>query len=235
VKTAAFFDVDGTLLRGFIIHSFPRYLGERGIVDPVFSRRIDLLIDAYRRGNATYRAMAEQVPRIYADAITGVEVNRVREAAQGFTDTHLSHSIYQYTRALVDLARRHFEVVIALSGSPEEPVQKLHSLGFNSEHGSVFESRDGVYTGKILSNLILGEEKAAKMRQVAGQLDVDLKRSAAFGDTGEDVPMLESVGLPIVINPTEGMKQICQERGWRSFTPEDLPRGIERLLVQTKM
>lgn len=234
MKTAAFFDIDGTLLRGFIIQSFPRYLLEKGLIDPIYSRRIDLTIAAYRRGNTTYREAAEGVSRHYVEAIKGLDVNRVRDAAQGFMDKHLSHSIYPYTQAIIDIARRRFDFVLALSGSPEEPVQKLHRLGFHAEYGSVFETQDGIYTGKIKNNLILSEGKIEKILKISEELTIDLSKSAAFGDSDQDAPMLMLVGLPIVLNPTPEMKLISIDRKWHTFTIEDLPKALERLLAHTE-
>ena len=234
MKTAAFFDIDGTLLRGFIIQSFPRYLLEKGLIDPIYSRRIDLTIAAYRKGNTTYREAAEGVSRHYVESIKGLDVNRVRDAAQGFMDKHLSHSIYPYTQAIIDIARRRFDFVIALSGSPEEPVQKLHRLGFHAEYGSVFETKDGIYTGKIKNNLILSEGKIEKILKITEELTLDLSKSAAFGDSDQDAPMLELVGQPIVLNPTPEMKLISTSHKWHTFIGEDLPKSLERLLAHTE-
>ena len=234
MKSAAFFDIDGTLIRGFIIQSFPRYLLEKGLIEEIYSRRIDLTIAAYRRGNTTYRETVEMVSKHYAEAIRGRDVNRVKEAAQGFMDKHLSHSIYPYTQAVIDIAIRRFDFVLALSGSPEEPVQKLHRLGFHAEYGSSFETKDGIFTGRISKNLNLSEEKIEKIMKISDELTIDLSKSAAFGDSDQDAPMLEKVGLPIVINPTPEMKLLSADHNWRAYTNEDLPKALERLLAHSE-
>ena len=174
------------------------------------------------------------VSKHYAEAIRGRDVNRVKEAAQGFMDKHLSHSIYPYTQAVIDIAIRRFDFVIALSGSPEEPVQKLHRLGFHAEYGSSFETKDGIFTGRISKNLNLSEEKIEKIMKISDELTIDLSKSAAFGDSDQDASMLEKVGLPIVINPTPEMKLLSADHNWRAYTNEDLPKALERLLAHSE-
>jgi phosphoserine phosphatase len=57
--SCAFFDVDGTLLEGFMIQSFPRFLADKGIVDSKYPNKIDEVALAYVSGRSSYRQAAE--------------------------------------------------------------------------------------------------------------------------------------------------------------------------------
>jgi len=222
VRSCALFDVDGTLLRGFIVQSFPRYLADQGVINPSFADRIDEVVRSYSSGATNYRYAVENVPSMYAEAIRGVEEAAVRKHAEEYMRGHMPASIHAYARDLVGAVRRNVDLVIALSGSPTEPIQFVKALGFNHAYGSVFEARDGVYTGKMLWNLILGERKAEYAKFVAERHGFSLRRTAGFGDSDQDAQTMQLTGLPIALNPSGAMREICLVRGWRMYTTETI-------------
>ncbi|MFH0849386.1 MAG: haloacid dehalogenase-like hydrolase [Candidatus Bathyarchaeota archaeon] len=222
MRSCALFDVDGTLLRGFIVQSFPRYLADQEVISKGFSDRIDEVVRNNSRGAADYRHAAETVPAIYAEAIRGVEEASVRRHAEDYMRGHVPASIHPYARQLVRAVRGKVDLVIALSGSPTEPIQCVKALGFHHAYGSVFEARDGVYTGKIDWNLILGERKAEYAGIIAEKHGFSLRRTAGFGDSDQDAQTLQATGLPIALNPSDAMREICRARGWRMYTTETI-------------
>ena len=228
MRSAALFDVDGTLLRGFIIQSFPRYLADHGVIDQGSSDRIDEVFRSYEKGAAEYRYAAEMVPAIYAEAIEGVEESTVKRHAYDYMRAHVPSSILPYTAELIERVREKVNLVIALSGSPAEPIQWVAALGFHQAHGSVFEVKNGVYTGEITWNLILGERKAQYAREVAEAHGVDLSRTVSFGDSDQDAQTMSLTGLPIALNPSDAMRELCEAKGWRAYTSEtiDIPEIV---------
>ncbi|OGD48458.1 hypothetical protein A3K69_05430 [Candidatus Bathyarchaeota archaeon RBG_16_57_9] len=225
MRSAAIFDVDGTLLRGFIIQSFPRYLADQGVIQPRFSDRIDEVFHSYDRGATPYRHAAETIPSIYAESIRGIEETTIRRHAAEYMKSHIPASIHPYARSLVEAIRAEVDLTIALSGSPAEPIQSVKRLGFHHAYGSVFETRDGAYTGKVDWNLILGERKAEYAKIVAVRHGIDLSRTAAFGDSDQDAQTLQATALPLALNPSGAMREICEAQGWRIYTTEtiDIP------------
>jgi HAD superfamily hydrolase (TIGR01490 family) len=232
MSSCALFDVDGTLLRGFIVQSFPRYLADQGVIRARFADRIDEVVRSYGSGATDYRHAAENVPSIYAEAIRGVEEAAVRKHAKEYMRGHVAASIHPYARDLVGALRGKADLVIALSGSPTEPIQFVKALGFDKAYGSVFEAKDGVYTGEILWNLILGERKAEYARMIAETHGFSLRRTAGFGDSDQDAQTMQLTGLPIALNPSDAMREICLARSWRMYTTEtiDVPE-IARLVA----
>jgi putative phosphoserine phosphatase/1-acylglycerol-3-phosphate O-acyltransferase len=228
MRSAAIFDVDGTLLRGFIVQSFPRYLADHGVIDKRLSDRIDEVFRSYDTGAADYRYAAETVPAIYAEAIEGVEESTVKRHACDYMRAHVPSSILPYTAELIERIREKVDLIIALSGSPAEPIQCMAALGFHHAYGSVFEVKNGVYTGEITWNLIMGERKAQYAREVAEAHGVDLSRTVSFGDSDQDAQTMSLTGLPIALNPSGAMRELCEARGWRAYTSEtiDIPEIV---------
>ncbi len=74
--------------------------------------------------------------------------------------------------------------------------------------------RDGLLTGQIAGVHPRGQNKRCSWRNWPANQGLDLSRAFAYGDHGEDVPVLECVGHPVAVNPTRLLKREAQGRGW---------------------
>ncbi|MGH3000004.1 MAG: HAD family hydrolase, partial [Gaiellaceae bacterium] len=86
-------------------------------------------------------------------------------------------------------------------------------LGFDGALGTVCEVRDGAYTGKALRALH-AENKAGCVRELAERHGYDLAECTAYSDSHTDLPFLEEVGKPVVVNPDRELRRIAAARGW---------------------
>ena len=221
-KSCAFFDLDGTLLRGFIIQAFPRFLADSGFIEPRYPDEIAEVGSRYSSGRISYREAAEIVPEKYASAVRGKNLDDVKRYASRFMATYVPEHAFPYSIPLINEMRTLFDLTVVLSGNPHHVIAELKPLGFDKIYGSIFELNNGEYSGEVSTNLILGEEKARLVRKISRELSLDLSKSIAFGDSDQDAPMLSLVGIPVAVNPNEKMKEICEMKGWRWFTTEDL-------------
>ena len=85
---------------------------------------------------------------------------------------------------------------------------------------------DGLYTGRLIGGLNYGELKVEPMRRFAADHGIDLDESWAYSDSVSDLPMLELVGHPIVVNPDAPLARIAAERGWPVMRFEKLGRTM---------
>jgi phosphoserine phosphatase len=77
------------------------------------------------------------------------------------------------------------------------------------------EEENGVYTGELSGTPVAGEARARMLASFARRRNVDLSRSYAYADSISDLPMLEAVGNPMVINPDARLRAAAKERGWQ--------------------
>jgi HAD superfamily hydrolase (TIGR01490 family) len=221
LQNGAFFDVDGTLIKGFIIQSFPSFLARAGMIDSSFSIRINSIISDYQSGQITYRSAAETVPLLYASALQGLAVEQIRNYAKEFVKFYAPKNQFSFAKELVYRVRKVVDVVVAVSGSPVETVSEL-DLGFDRVYGTVLEVSNGLYTGAVTSNLILGETKAQVVRRICQDFELDATKSMAFGDTDQDIPLLSMTGCPVAINPNKPLRDYCASKNWVILSNHDL-------------
>jgi HAD superfamily hydrolase (TIGR01490 family) len=72
----------------------------------------------------------------------------------------------------------------------------------------------GLYTGEPLGPLCYGPGKVIHARELAQKAGVPLEQCAFYTDSTSDLPMLEAVGRPVVINPDPRLRRIAARRGW---------------------
>jgi len=76
------------------------------------------------------------------------------------------------------------------------------------------EERDGKWTGQILGEAMFGEAKARAIIKLAEEMDLDLSKSWAYGDSAQDRWMLASVGHPLMLNRTAQLARIAWKQDW---------------------
>ena len=77
------------------------------------------------------------------------------------------------------------------------------------------EHVDGVYTGRLVGDMLHGEGKAIAVRALAESEGLDLERCYAYSDSSNDLPMLSLVGDACAINPDARLRHHARQQGWR--------------------
>ena len=118
----------------------------------------------------------------------------------------------------IDIAQSHLsagEEVWLVTAAPEDMAQLIaKNLGFTGAIGSKAESKDGIYTGKMLGTLLHGKEKARALVKLALEHGFDLKNCYSYSDSHNDLPLLLAVGNPSAINPDAILRIRALREGW---------------------
>jgi len=212
---AAFFDVDNTLMRGASIYHFARGLAARNMFTPLDLLKMTWVQVAYRLRGKEDSGHIDAVRQSALAFVADHKVADIVELGEEIYDETMARRIWQGTR---DLALRHLaagERVWLVTATPVELANILSSrLGLTGALGTVAEARDGVYTGRLVGGLLHGEAKAAAVRALAAREGLDLALCSAYSDSANDLPMLQLVGHPHVVNPDSRLLAEARERGW---------------------
>jgi phosphoserine phosphatase len=101
-------------------------------------------------------------------------------------------------------------------------------LGLTGALGTVAETADGVYTGRLVGGLLHGAAKAAAVQALAEREDLDLSRCSAYSDSANDLPLLNLVGHPNVVNPDAELRAQAREHGWPIY---DFRKGRRATMI----
>jgi HAD superfamily hydrolase (TIGR01490 family) len=211
----AFFDVDNTLMRGASIYYFARGLAARKMFGPK-----DLAKMAF--GQAYFRVRgsenAEHIDAARQAALAFVAGHRVSEIValcEEIYDESMTDRIWEGTRALAQGHLAAGQRVWLVTATPVELASIIaRRLGFTGALGTVAESVDGVYTGRLIGGLLHGAAKAAAVEALAAREGLDLARCSAYSDSTNDLPMLQLVGHPAAVNPDADLRAVARARDW---------------------
>ena len=213
MASAAFFDLDRTLIRRSSVLALAPSFQKRGLI----SRR-DLAKSAFWQLLFVLRgASAERVRSAAEDGmkiLAGFSVEEMQRLVGDAMEPVLRPLVYAEPLHLVRRHRERGEKVYVVSATLQEIVDHIaEDLGFDGAIGSTCEIVDGVYTGKTL-RAAHGVGKAEALRELAAAEGLDLAASTAYSDSYTDVPFLEAVGHPVAVNPDRRLKRIAYLRAW---------------------
>lgn len=211
----AFFDVDNTLMRGASIYYFARGLAARKMFGPMDLARMAWGQACYRMRGAENADHIDAAREAALAFVAGHRVDDIVSLCEEIYDDTMADRIWEGTR---ELAQRHLEAgqrVWLVTASPVELAGIIASrLGLTGALGTVAESIDGVYTGRLVGGLLHGEAKAAAVEALAAREGLDLARCSAYSDSANDLPMLRLVGHPTVVNPDAELRAEARANHW---------------------
>jgi len=211
----AFFDVDNTLMRGASIYHFARGLAARKMFGARDLARMtwgQLYFRLRGAENSDHIDAARQAALAF---VAGHSVEDIVSLGEEIYDDTMAARIWEGTRELTQRHLRAGQRVWLVTATPVELASILsRRLGLTGALGTVAETVDGVYTGRLVGGLLHGEAKAAAIRALAVREGLDLARCSAYSDSVNDMPMLTLVGQPHAVNPDLGLRAEARNRGW---------------------
>jgi putative phosphoserine phosphatase/1-acylglycerol-3-phosphate O-acyltransferase len=210
-RVGAFFDFDGTLIAGYSASVFWRERLRRG--EASLGEVARSVLAGLEMGLAG--ADVTKLLEVAATAWAGRPEAELEELAERLWGKQIAGMVYPETRELVHAHQRMgHKVAIATSATRYQVAPLAADLGVEHLLHSRVEVVDGVVTGRLDGPVLWGRNKADAVRQFARRHRVDLRRSHAYGNGGEDVAYLTAVGHPHAINPGRDLALVARERGW---------------------
>jgi HAD superfamily hydrolase (TIGR01490 family) len=211
--TAAFFDLDKTLIARSSTLAFGPSFYRHGLLS-----RADMLRGAvaqlrFRVSGADHRQM-EKLKAQAAQACRGWPAERVSEIVGRYLNDLILPYVYAEARALLTEHRGAGQDVVIVSTSGQEVVAPIAALlGAHSVIATRMRISGGRYTGEW-ECYAYGEEKAVQVRRLAAERGYSLPDCYAYSDSVTDLPLLEAVGHPRVVNPDRPLRRIAMAREW---------------------
>ena len=217
---AAFFDLDKTVIdrASMVAFGHPFYreglISRRTIARALWGQLIYLHLGASEQKLARMRESVLKLTR-------GWDREHVRSIVADTLESVVEPIIYGEALELIEEHRAAGRQIFIVSASPEEIVAPMaRYLGVERAIASVAAvDQDGRYSGEM-EVYAYGPFKAELIRAAAAVGGIDLDESYAYSDSYTDLPMLEVVGHPVVVNPDRPLLKAARERGWevRSFS-----------------
>jgi len=203
-KTAAFFDVDGTISREGLIGEMFRKMIKYELIDVTkWHEEVKPAFSQWNRRIGDYDNYLMKMVDIYSDTVKDSEAFLIEHIARKVIEQN-GERVYTYSRERIKWHQEQGHLVIAISGSPVELVREMaRKYGMDDYKGTVYEvNSNGIYNG-IIRPMWDSESKRSAVLEMADKHDLDLSECYAYGDTTGDFSMMKLVGRPVAVNPTK--------------------------------
>ncbi|MFW5744959.1 MAG: HAD-IB family hydrolase [Spirochaetota bacterium] len=203
MRTAAFFDIDGTLFReSLMIEHFKKLLRYEVLDEALWHSSIKTRYEDWQKRRGNYDDYMLELASIYMQSMRGLDKAKMEFITNQVVDLK-GDRVYMYTRNRIGWHKAEGHAVIFISGSPDYLVRKMaQRYGITDCMGTRYlTDEDDRFTGEV-ERMWDAKSKRGAIDHFVQKYDIDLDSSYAYGDTMGDLSMLELVGHPIAINPT---------------------------------
>ncbi len=212
-RTAAFFDLDRTLIAGSSAFVFARAARDAGYI-----RILDFIPDVVRALRFRFIGSSDESTVNVRDRILAGVGGMKQSDLVGLNELVLPELlglIRPEARALLEQHHAAGRETWIVSASPIEIVEPLATaLGMTGGIGTRGAVENGVYTGQLDGPFCYGEGKAEAISLLASERNIDLGNSWSYSDSMSDVPMMELVGHAVAVNPDAELAALARRKGW---------------------
>lgn len=212
--TAAFYDVDGTLIKTNVVHAYAYYAMNAPEMTKKIGKTAGLLasLPLYWLADKFDRRLFNEA---FYKNYEGYTEDRLVLLGEEIFENVIRPNIYEGALDLVERSRDQGHRQILVTGALEVVTKPLAEyLGCDDYVANRLELKDGVATGRLEEPTIAGPTKAKWVRRYAEDHGYDLDGSFAYADSGSDVPLLSVVGHPCAVNPDFKMKKTARAYDW---------------------
>lgn len=238
-SSAVFFDVDGTLTTDTTLFRFLDFwMSAQGLPPGSALRERDRLRRMTEAG-----APRDVTNRAYFRCLTGCSEKQVTELGGSWFRAELRQGGLlnpSAVDALREHARRGTHTVLVSGSFPALLDPLARHLGADTVLCTRPETVRGRHTGAVVDVPMIGQAKRTAVLRTLARLGVARRRAWAYGDHVSDLPMLESVGEPVVVGDEPDMVETARTRGWRRLPraekapPAPAPAAVEHAVPRTR-
>jgi HAD superfamily hydrolase (TIGR01490 family) len=217
VRTAAFFDLDKTVIAKSSTLAFSKPFFDQGLIN-----RQTVLKSAYAQflflmSGADHEQM-DRMRSYITNMCTGWNVEQVKSIVGETLHEIVDPLVFAEAANLIADHKLCGRDVVVVSASGEEIVAPIaRALGATHAMATRMVVEDGKYTGEV-AFYCYGEGKVEAIKELAAREGYALEHCYAYSDSITDLPMLESVGHPTVVNPDRALRKESVARGWPVVT-----------------
>ena len=211
------FDLDHTLLDGDSDVLWCDFLIAQGILGPDFAERNADIEARYKDGSVDPVVFAQ----FYVSTLAGRTARQWESLRQAFFLEAIVPRVPEAARALV---RSHQDAgdLVVMTTATNRFITELTAAYFAIDHliATEPEYRDGMFSGATTGVLNMRAGKVTRLRAWLAARGNSLSQfvSTGYSDSINDLPLLEAVDVPVVVNADARLAELAAERGWKALS-----------------
>jgi HAD superfamily hydrolase (TIGR01490 family) len=217
VRTAAFFDLDKTVIAKSSTLAFSKPFFDQGLINRRAVLKSTYAQFLFLMSGADHDQM-DRMRNYITNMCAGWDVEQIKSIVGETLHDIVDPLVFAEAANLIADHKLCGRDVVVVSASGEEIVGPIaKAIGATHAMATRMVVEDGKYTGEV-AYYCFGEGKVQAIRELAAREGYALEHCYAYSDSITDLPMLEAVGHPTVVNPDRGLRKEAVSRGWPVLT-----------------
>jgi HAD superfamily hydrolase (TIGR01490 family) len=212
----AIFDLDNTLISGDSDYLWGKFLIKQGLVDAAnFEQQNDLFYEEYKKGSLDI--MAYQ--RFSLAPIANRPMEELNAWHQQFMADFIQPIYLDKAQALVNKHREKGDTLLVITATNSfvtRPIAKLY--GIENLLGTDPEVKNGMFTGEVDGIPTFQHGKVERLNMWLAETGENLENSYFYSDSHNDIPLLEEVTFPTVVDADEQLLAHAHKKDWPSIS-----------------
>ena len=206
-----FWDMDHTIINNDCDVSWKEFMILKGFCGPEARDKADYFYEQYKNECLNI----DEFLRFQLNEFEGKTVEEMRTLCQDHCNEMVQNKVYSQARDMISGQIKNGETVCLLTATNRfiaEPVAEL--LGIENILATELEIHEGRFTGSHEGTYCCAEGKIEHLKNFLALNGGEIEDSAYYGDSSNDIVILEKVGYPFAVNAGEKLKAAAKENGW---------------------
>lgn len=214
-RVVVFLDLDRTLIAGYSIRALALETARHGARHGELQQAVKVLQAIWKQGRQRTGTSYHRLVRRVTRALRGVSERTLEQLGEHAYHHTIARTVYSEAITLVEAHRRAGHQLVIISAASRYQIEPVaRELGIDDICCTQLEVVDGRFTGQVIAPLCYGEGKALAARRVAKQYAAKLADCWFYTDSSADLPLLNKVGKPVVVNPSSQLAAHATLKHW---------------------
>jgi len=209
------FDLDNTLLAGDSDRNWGIFLAEQKVVDSSYLDESERFYNNYYEGSLDIDGFLSFCLRPLIDN----DMSYLLKLRQQFIDEKIKPIVTQTGKKLIDESQAEGKTVIIATATNDFVTRPIADL-FNVDTliATEFEIQNNNFTGKVLGEPCFRDGKLNKVKKWVNENDYDLSKTSFYSDSFNDLPLLEQVKYPVIVDGDDKIIEIGKNNNWECIS-----------------
>ena len=205
------FDLDNTLLAGDSDRNWGIFLAEQKVVESSYLDESEKFYNNYYDGSLDIDGFLSFCLKPLIDN----DMEYLLKLRQQFIEDKIKPIVTQPGKEIINHALQNGKTVVIATATNDFVTRPIADL-FNVQTliATEFEIKNQQFTGKVIDAPCFREGKLNKVQKWVDENNFDLSKASFYSDSFNDLPLLEKVKTPIIVDGDDKLVEIGKNRDW---------------------
>ena len=205
------FDLDNTLLAGDSDRNWGIFLAEQKVVESTYLDESEKFYNNYYDGSLDIDGFLSFCLKPLIDN----DMEYLLKLRQQFIEDKIKPIVTQPGKEIINHALQNGKTVVIATATNDFVTRPIADL-FNVQTliATEFEIINQQFTGKVIDAPCFREGKLNKVKKWVDDNNFDLSKASFYSDSFNDLPLLEKVKTPVIVDGDDKLVEIGKNRDW---------------------